>query len=186
MFTYTVEAILFNGDEGKLEDLTKAEIDALPETPYKYFQLRRYAYANANSFGDIAFLYQSGEVREEIRRQANGEIKNFFPGTKRMRMKKILIAVRTNGDKILIIYEQDFKMPDGTLSDKSFGRYLPLALGKENDKWLEVKINQTPDVNAIWNWSWFAYNRKKASGTPMSKISSEANALFLNQFKEVN
>ena len=181
---YTIEAMLFHGDEGKLEDLTKQQIDALPETPYKHFQLRRYAFANANSFDDISFLYGQGEPREHITKQIT-KMKDFFKGTKRVKIKKILMAVRTRTDKIFILFEQDYFFKDGTLSSDGWIKYMPLALGKENGKWVEVKIHQTPDINAIWNWSWFAYDRKKASGSPMSSISSDANKLFLDEFKEV-
>lgn len=182
MFKYTIQAMLFQRDEGKLEDLTKQQIDALPETPYKHFQLRRYAYANANNFNDISFLY-SREGKEVIRKQASGEIKNFFQEMKRIKIKKILMAIRTKGDKIFIIYEQDLKMPDGTLSDKSWSRYFPLALGKEDGRWVEVKIKQTPDLNAMWNWSWFAYDRKK---TGLGRSGGDINKTFFSEFKEVD
>ena len=184
---YTIEAMLFHGDEGKLEDLTKQQIDALPETPYKHFQLRRYAFANANTLDEIYFLYSEvGEARDIIRKQfTDGKIKNPFQQLRRFNIKKILMAVRTKEDKVFIIYEQDLKMPDGTLSPYSYSRYGATGIGKENGKWVQVKFSQTPDLNAVWNWSWFAYDRKKAAGSPMSSISDDANSLFLGEFKEL-
>ena len=173
IFRVTIEAILFKGEEGRLEHLTKAQMDALPNTPYKHFLQRAYAYTNSSNFDrDWAFLFPSGEMEKMVKKRSE-TITNFFEIAKQQRIKKIIMAIRTPKNNLFFIYKQDFVLKNGQLSNHPWTKYMVFNLGKENDKWVEVR--EYPPYMNIWDYC-----------ALKSKFNNDNDDIFLNLFQEVN
>ena len=190
-FNITIEAMLFKNDEGKLEDLTKAQIDALPESPYKYFQQMKYACQHGTDFDrDIAFLYHSGEARDSSR-DLSTKITNYFQQLRVFKDRKIVLAMRAKEDNIFFVYRYDYIKPDGSIAQEPWLKYAGRLLGKENGKWVQVDASEksgrkTGAMTLIRWWAEVADKRQvNVYGGLSLSGSSDDSATFLDGFKEV-
>lgn len=181
--TFTIEAILFNGDEGKLEDLNKSEIEALPDTPYKFCQQMQYAWHYATDFDrDMAFLYHSGKSKDIAREISYGENGQKLHEIDRNHyFKKILMGVRMK-DRVVVVYERHIKKKDGTIYTKPMYRYDLRGITKENGKWVMIQTIPTPDISMAFRWCWIAYEKQRSG---RSGGGGDINSTFFSAFKEV-
>ena len=179
VFSFEIEAVLFNGNEGKLENLTKAEIDALPEGPHKFFQYNNYVDQNATDFDrDMAFLYHS-DIKNDIRKNFTGKNVNNYKYLRNFKFKRLLIAMKTKDNKIFCVYGMDYIKKDGSISNLPWMKYSILAFGLEDGKWVHVDLKKKTVMNAIQNWAWISYQRNK------SRSGASKNDDFFDAFKEV-
>lgn len=177
-----VKAILFFGDEGVLEKLTKSKIDKLPNSPYKFLLLDNYASLNATDFDrDMAHLYQSGELRDFMRKRVQKYGQKYFQILRKLDNEKIIAAVKydDSDNKIAIFCEsRQYK------GNNPYSKYDPIVITKENSKW--VRANETiPSITmkAIYIWLATAY-RKQKEGKSL-KSGADENATFFDAFKEI-
>ena len=59
---YTREIIVFSNQEGAYEDLSKEEIDALPESPYKFYLLKRHLALNFENPEDMFPVFKKASI----------------------------------------------------------------------------------------------------------------------------
>ena len=181
VFSFEIEAVLFNGNEGKLENLTKAEIDALPEGPYKFFQYYKYSYQNATDFDrDMAFLYHS-TIRQKTKEHFV-KYPQIYTQLRHFKIKKILLGLKGKEGLIFFVYEMDYINKDDVISNSPWMKYGITAVKKENKKFVKVslkKTEKTVSMDAVQDWAWIAYQRNK------SRSGASKNNDFFNAFKEV-
>ena len=181
--TFTIKAILFKGDEGKLENLTRAEIEALPEGPYKFLQWKRYANEYSSDFDrDIAHIYHS-DIRESVRKPFYGtNSAKYYEVYRNYKIKKLLMVFKRSDDKLVIFYERHIVKKDGSIYRKgAFYKYSMNLLTKENGKWVVIPVMARPVESLVWRWAWLAYQKEASLGSG----SSDENATFFDAFKEV-
>ena len=180
--TFTIKAMLFKGDEGKLENLTRAEIEALPEGVYKFLQWKKYANEYSSDFdGDIAHIYHS-DIRESVRKPFYGtNSAKYYEVYRNYKVKKLLMVFKRPDDKLVIFYERHIVKKDGSIYGKGqFFRYSMTVLTKENGKWVIVPGGAKGAEGLTYRWAWLAYQKEASLGS-----GSDENATFFDAFKEV-
>ena len=146
---YTREIIVFSNQEGAYEDMSKEEIDALPESPYKYYLLKRHLTLTFDAPQDLFPVLKKSVRPQFLERFPESKLEERREIMRSFRDKNVVLAVR-HEEGIILIFRMGFII-DGEESPLWIYKVSAVFLCVEDGRWVEfpMTMESNGDLGSI-------------------------------------